>query len=131
MKKSATFFHIIPLVALMLLSLPVFAANGDTCAIPTYPQSGSDTEHPIDSSPEGVRSPARPIFIYMNSEKGVVIPGMEKGEVIAYEAYDKNETLLVSFTDDIEFANFALSYSGVLEIRIVFAEYFLRGYKTS
>lgn len=113
---------------MLMMMFPSLAFSQNECTVPMYWQSDSRPEHEVDPSPKGVRAPARPVIIYINSEEGVVIQGVGQDEVLSYEAYDMNSTMLASFTDGVEFANYVLNYTDTLEIRINLSEYSLRGY---
>ncbi len=76
---------------------------------------------------KGQRAPTPPIFGYISQHGGVQV-GIDKDEIVAYEAWDcEGEVLIASFSDEMTFVDFIFTFPDVYTIRLVAEDYYYEG----
>jgi len=87
----------------------------------------SDESEDEDTT-RGCRAPSKPISCHISESTGVVIPGVDKSDIISFEVYNENGICLASLTEESEFISFLFSLSEPVEIRIITDQYIYHGY---
>lgn len=95
-----------------------FVQLKDTC--------GVDRERTSDGP--DYRSPSRPIRIFITKAEGVQIPQSDKGGIISYSVYNEDEECISTFTNEADFVDFVFTWTGTVQVRIEFADYYLAGW---
>jgi len=128
MKKQSLLITIITTLVISTLSpIYTYADNGNTYNVPTQQVKDSDPFTEPNETP-GNRLPSRPLIITITDGQGVVIPEIEKEDVVSYSIYNEDGILVAMYADDIDFSTAVFDMTGVIEIRITFDGYYLNGY---
>ena len=126
MKKSLSISLIFMIAILALSSFKTSAGNlANQRTIVLIKQSKWFDEMP---DVEGHRAPTQRISARISLSEGMVIPGVDKSEILGYYALDEQGNLLGEFHNNHEFASFVFSLKGTIEIRIELEDYWLCGY---
>lgn len=123
------------LLLISLLCLLSLKANAQiqtlTYTVTTFVQSkfsiGNDDDNKNRDN-DGYRAPSRPITIYISETEGLQIPQVNKDEIISYSIYNEDEVCVSTFTDETDFVNFVFSWTGTVQVRIEFEDYYLVGW---
>ena len=127
------FKHFSLLFILLFYLLPVKAgAQADSTYIIItsvhlkYYAGGDDDKVRKDNL--GYKAPARPVTIYISEAEGVQIPQSDKGGIISYSVYNEDEECISTFTNEADFVDFVFTWTGTVQVRIEFADYYLAGW---
>jgi len=85
-------------------------------------------ENEDEDTTRGCRAPSKPISCYISESTGLVIPGVDKSDIISFEVYNENGICLASLIEESEFISFLFSLSEPVEIRIITERYIYHGY---
>lgn len=123
------------LLSISLLCLLSLKANAQI-EIPAYTVTtfmqpkcfiGNDNDNK-NRDKRGYRSPASPVTIYISEAGGVQIPQSDKGGIISYSVYNEDEECISTFTNEADFVDFVFTWTGTVQVRIEFADYYLAGW---
>lgn len=85
-----------------------------------------DNPNPPKENEEGRRTSSS--LIATISYSGVSIPGVEKGEILTYEAYDEAGECMAIFSDEESFIDYFFSTEGIAMVKFTTASYIYTGW---
>ncbi len=81
----------------------------------------------VYNNPERRRTPTRRLECIITQE-GIIIPGYNTEDILAYEIYTVDGEPVASFVDEEDFITFIFSVAGTYEIRLQFEDITLVGF---
>ena len=118
--------YLLPIIGMIFLVVPAQGARNEMSVLLSKVAYDNNDDEKVHQ--KGHRSLACPITAIVSQSDGMMIPGVDQSEIIAYEAYDEKGRCLGSFRDGKDFVIFLFAQRGYIEIRVELSDYYLRGY---
>ena len=96
--------------------------------LPLHMTPGNGGNEEIIYPSKGNRLPSPVINATITAEFGVSIPGVEKGEILTYEAYDEAGECMAVFSDEESFVDSFFSVEGIAMVKFTTASYIYTGW---
>lgn len=128
MRKLFRLPLLLSIVLLTFVSTSSEAVNNAYTIIMYKYYKNSDDKPILDPPPGAHRSPQYRVAARISLSEGMVIPGVDKSEILSYQVFDENGYCTGIFHDNGDFTSFIFKQKGIIEIRIELEEYWLCGY---